>query len=77
VKVLEARAALLAKYGQRVWEPAEDMPALIFVIDEYAELVDEAPDAVKHADSIARRGRAVAVNLVGIVTGRDPECFRK
>src|SRR5271156_2008079 len=40
------------------------MPALIIVIDEYAELSDDAPDAIKHADSIARRGRAVAVNLV-------------
>jgi DNA segregation ATPase FtsK/SpoIIIE-like protein len=33
-------------------------------VDEYAELSDDAPDAIKHADSIARRGRAVAVNLV-------------
>ncbi len=64
VKVLEARAALLAERGQRVWQPTPDMPALIIVIDEYAELSDDAPDAIKHADSIARRGRAVAVNLV-------------
>ena len=40
------------------------MPALVIIIDEYAELADDAPDAVKHADSIARRGRAVAVNLI-------------
>jgi hypothetical protein len=64
VKILEARAALLAERGQRVWEPAPDMPALVIIIDEYAELSDDAPDAIKHADSIARRGRAVAVNLV-------------
>jgi S-DNA-T family DNA segregation ATPase FtsK/SpoIIIE len=64
VKVLEARAALLAERGQRVWEPSPDMPALVIIIDEYAELVDDAPNAVRHADSIARRGRAVAVNLV-------------
>lgn len=25
---------------------------------------DDAPEAIKHADSIARRGRAVAVNLI-------------
>ena len=50
--------------GQRVWQPTPDMPALVIVIDEYAELSDDAPDAIKHADSIARRGRAVAVNLV-------------
>jgi FtsK/SpoIIIE family len=64
VAILEARAALLAERGQRVWEPSPEMPALIILIDEYAELVDEAPVAVKHADSIARRGRAVAVNLI-------------
>jgi FtsK/SpoIIIE family len=64
VRVLEARAALLAELGLRVWEPSPDMPALVIIIDEYAELVDDAPDAIKHADSIARRGRAVAVNLV-------------
>jgi S-DNA-T family DNA segregation ATPase FtsK/SpoIIIE len=64
VKVLEARAAHLAKLGLRVWEPIPDMPALVIIIDEYAELSDDAPDAIKHADSIARRGRAVAVNLV-------------
>ncbi len=34
VTVLEARAALLAKRRQRVWEPSPDMPALIILIDE-------------------------------------------
>jgi S-DNA-T family DNA segregation ATPase FtsK/SpoIIIE len=64
VAVLEARAAVLAEQGQRVWVPAPDMPVLIVLIDEYAELVDDAPGAVRHADSVARRGRAVAVSLV-------------
>jgi biotin operon repressor len=64
VVILEARAALLAARGQRVWEPSPDFPALIIIIDEYAELADDAPDAIRHADSIARRGRAVAVNLI-------------
>ena len=64
VAILEARAALLAERGQRVWEPSPEVPALIILIDEYAELVDDAPGAVKDADSIARRGRAVAVNLI-------------
>src|SRR5439155_3908045 len=64
VAVLDARAALLAARGQRVWEPSPEMPALIILIDEYAELVDDAPGAVKDADSVARRGRAVAVNLI-------------
>ena len=39
------------------------MPALIILIDEYAELVEAAPSAVKDADSIARRGRAVAPRI--------------
>jgi S-DNA-T family DNA segregation ATPase FtsK/SpoIIIE len=64
VAILEARAAMLAATGQRVWEPSPDMPALIIVIDEYAELADDAPDATTYSDSIARRGRAVAATLV-------------
>jgi hypothetical protein len=61
VAILEARAALLAERGQRVWEPSPEMPALIILIDEYAEVVDDAPNAIRHADSVARRG---AVNLI-------------
>ncbi len=36
-------------------------PALVIVIDEYAEL---PAAALEHADSVARRGRAVAVNIL-------------
>ena len=64
VAILEARAALLAAAGRRLWEPSADLPALIIIVDEYAELADDAPDATSDADSIARRGRAVAVTLV-------------
>jgi S-DNA-T family DNA segregation ATPase FtsK/SpoIIIE len=64
VAILEARAAFLAGVGRRVWEPSPHMPALVIIIDEYAELVDSAPDATGDADSIARRGRAVAVTLI-------------
>ncbi len=64
VAILEARAAHLAASGQRVWEPSEEMPALVIVIDEYAELAEYAPAATGDADSIARRGRAVAVTLI-------------
>ena len=39
-------------------------PALVIIVDEYAELAEAAPAAVADADSIARRGRAVAVTLV-------------
>jgi hypothetical protein len=64
VAILEARAAMLAAAGRRVWEPSPEMPALLIIIDEYAELADDALDAATYTDSIARRGRAVAVTLV-------------
>jgi S-DNA-T family DNA segregation ATPase FtsK/SpoIIIE len=62
--VLEARAEMLATAGRRVWEPTSELPVLIIVIDEYAELVSGVPDAIGDTDSIARLGRAVAVTLV-------------
>lgn len=61
VAVLEDRAHDMAGMGLRVWEPTPDSPALVIVIDEYAELPDAARE---YADSIARRGRAVAVTLL-------------
>jgi S-DNA-T family DNA segregation ATPase FtsK/SpoIIIE len=64
VAILEARAELLAAAGKRTWEISPDMPALVVIADEYAELADEAPDAMGDTDSIARLGRAVAVTLI-------------
>ncbi len=64
VAILEARAATLAATGRRVWEPTPELPALMIIIDEYAELADDTPEATADADSIARRGRAVAVTLI-------------
>jgi hypothetical protein len=64
VAILEARAAYLAATGRRVWDPSPNLPALVIVVDEYAELVDSAPEATGDADSIARRGRAVAITLM-------------
>jgi len=58
---LDRRAALMTRRGARLWEPSPDMPALVIVVDEYAELPAEARE---HADSLARRGRAVAVTLI-------------
>ena len=40
------------------------MPALVILIDEYAELAEKAPGAMSDTDSIARLGRAVAVTLI-------------
>jgi S-DNA-T family DNA segregation ATPase FtsK/SpoIIIE len=45
----------------RLWQPAPATPALIIVVDEYAELPDQAKET---ADSLARVGRAVMVNLL-------------
>ena len=64
VTVLYARAEYLADHGWREWEPSERMPALIILIDEYAELAEQAPAAMKDTDTIARLGRAAAVTLV-------------
>lgn len=58
---LNKRAAHMAAHGKRVWEPTPDDPALVIVVDEYAELPEQSHE---YADSIARRGRAVAVNLI-------------
>jgi FtsK/SpoIIIE family len=64
VAVLQARADMLAATGRRVWEPSPGMPALVIVIDEFAELADDAPDAATYTDSLARLGRAVAVTII-------------
>jgi DNA segregation ATPase FtsK/SpoIIIE-like protein len=50
--------------GKRAWEISPAWPALLIIIDEYAELADEAPGAMTETDSIARLGRAVAVTLI-------------
>ena len=58
------RAGVGPRTGSRLWQPTPAAPALIVVIDEYAELADESASATGHADSIARRGRATAVTLL-------------
>lgn len=58
---LDRRAAELSERGERLWRPTPDAPALVIVMDEYAELPD---DAHSLADSLARRGRAVAVTML-------------
>jgi S-DNA-T family DNA segregation ATPase FtsK/SpoIIIE len=61
VEELNRRAARMAATGLRTWEPTPDDPALVIIIDEYAELPGEAHEP---ADSAGRRGRAVAVTLI-------------
>jgi DNA translocase FtsK/SpoIIIE-like protein len=64
VTILHARARHLADHGRREWQPSERMPALVIIIDEYAELAEQAPRALRDTDTIARLGRAPAVTLV-------------
>ena len=64
VTILYARAEHLAAHGYREWQPSPAMPALVIIIDEYAELAEQAPRALKDTDTIARLGRAPAVTLV-------------
>jgi S-DNA-T family DNA segregation ATPase FtsK/SpoIIIE len=61
VTELNKRAASMAATGKRTWEPTPDNPALVIITDEHAELPEESHE---RADSVARRGRAVAVNLM-------------
>jgi S-DNA-T family DNA segregation ATPase FtsK/SpoIIIE len=60
-RLLDEQALQMGRDGQRLWEPVPDAPALVVVIDEYAELPEQA---MGYADSIARRGRAVGVTLL-------------
>ena len=59
-----ARAQHLADHGKREWQPSSAKPALVIIIDEYAELAEDAPEAMSDTDTIARLGRAPAVTLV-------------
>ena len=74
VEKLNERAARMAAAGKRVWEPTPDDPALIIIVDEWAELPAEARE---YADSIARRGRAVAENLIAATQRPTQEAMGK
>ncbi|MFI5729878.1 FtsK/SpoIIIE domain-containing protein [Kribbella sp. NPDC051587] len=69
VDELETRAEFLTARGRREWYPKFDEPQLFIMIDEYAELSRKGQ---RLADSIARRGRAVAVCLL-IATQRPTQ----
>jgi S-DNA-T family DNA segregation ATPase FtsK/SpoIIIE len=61
VGFLNWRARQNAAAGKRLHDPTPDDPALVIITDEHSELHAEAHEC---ADSISRRGRAVAVNLI-------------
>jgi DNA segregation ATPase FtsK/SpoIIIE, S-DNA-T family len=46
---------------ERLWKPSPSRPALVIVIDEFAELPQQAKEI---SESIARVGRAVMVNVI-------------
>ena len=64
VTIVSARAQHLAGHGKREWQPSPARPALVIIINEYAELAGDAPDAMSDTGTIARPGRAPAVTLV-------------
>jgi len=65
VAVLDARLEELARRGVRAWPTGPGAPELKVVIDEHAEVVRTcSPAALRAIDSIAERGRKVAVTLV-------------
>jgi S-DNA-T family DNA segregation ATPase FtsK/SpoIIIE len=58
---LTVRDQRTANARARLWEPGPDGPALIVLIDEYAELPDEAKETI---ESLSRIGRAIMVNVL-------------
>ena len=74
VSRLNERAERMAREGKRVWEPTPGDPALVIIVDEYAELPEESHDC---ADSIARRGRAVAETLIAATQRPSQEAMGK
>ena len=64
VTIVFARAQHLAGHGKREWQPSPARPALVIIINEYAELAGDAPDAMSDTGTIARPGRAPAVTLL-------------
>ena len=76
VTILFARAQHLAGHGNREWQPSPALPALVIIINEYAELAGDAPDAMSDTGTIARPGRAPAVTLAA-ATQRPTQKVRR
>ena len=70
VDMLRTMQASPWQIARRVTIPAGSLSTRVRIpvardgIDEYAELADDAPESARDTDSIARRGRAVAVTIV-------------
>ncbi len=61
-RLREVEAADLAEYLAAT--PAEPLPRLVVVIDEFAAMAAELPDFVKSLVDIAQRGRSLGVHLL-------------
>jgi S-DNA-T family DNA segregation ATPase FtsK/SpoIIIE len=57
-----ARVADLAGYSRAA--PADSIPRLVIVVDEFAALAEELPDFVRGLVAVAQRGRSLGVHLV-------------
>lgn len=62
VEEMKERLRLLPK-GQATWRPTPERPRLTVVVDEGAEVVTAAKDALKGLETLARMGRAACVDL--------------
>ena len=72
VAILEARAAEMAAKGRRTWEPSPEQPALVIIIDEFAELADDAPAAKASASATASTPAAAATLAAAAPAARTP-----
>src|SRR5207244_3583994 len=54
----------LQRTGRPGHPPADPLPRLILIIDEFASLVEELPDFVTGLVGIAMRGRSLGVHLI-------------
>ncbi|MGW9027311.1 FtsK/SpoIIIE domain-containing protein [Streptomyces sp. NPDC055722] len=58
------RLAKLETTGRASWTPTPQRPTVVVVVDEGAEVMSLAPDAVPAFESVARMGRAAEIHLV-------------
>jgi len=74
VTEVNRRAAQMTETGKRSWDPTPDNPALVIIVDEYAEMTEQAH---AYSDSVARLGRAVAVSLLAATQRPSQEAMGK
>jgi DNA translocase FtsK/SpoIIIE-like protein len=63
VTEMREREAIMRTEGLDLWEPTTERPRIVVIVDEGAELMTEAEDAVKGLRSLARRARSAQIIL--------------